>query len=271
MVRVPGLESLFSAWQWAPLVRDGRLVWVVEKTSLTGDGGITAWRLEQEFDTKRAAMKMAGEMNNGLDWTDFPMCRVTDGASLPPHARRKSGTSAEANSAALASRKPWPEQKAQPAERKAVSLPASRKPWPLKRVQPPERKEVEAAPPSLAPVTVEVTSDDLRASLAARGGMWTFVGLWRGDQRVAARMQSTLSGPYWKLREGIEGRWNVPAGPTSRIQRELGLHETDEVAPGVVKTRREKTRDGGVRVRAWVARAGCKWGTDAVLCRPNDG
>jgi hypothetical protein len=266
MAGVPGNENLFSAWQWAPLVRDRRVVWVVEKTVQTSDGRITAWRLEQEFDTKRAAMKMAGEMNNGLDWTDFPMRRVTDGASLPLHARRKSGSSGEAKSAALASHKPWPEQTAQPAERKAVPLTASRKPWPLKKAQPPERKEVEAAPSSPAPLTGEVTADDLRAALAARDGMWTFVGLWRGDQRVPARMQSTLSGPYWKLRASIEGRWNVPAGPTSRIQRELGLHEADELAPGVVKTRREKTRDGGVRVRAWVARAGCKWGTDASVC-----
>ena len=101
MPGVPGIENFFSAWQWAPLVRDRRVVWLVEKTVQTSEGRVTAWCLEQEFDTKRAAMKMAGEMNNGLDWTDFPMHRATGGASPLPHTRRNSGTSAEAKSAAL--------------------------------------------------------------------------------------------------------------------------------------------------------------------------
>jgi hypothetical protein len=112
-----------------------------------------------------------------------------------------------------------------------------------------------------------VSADDLRTALAARGGMWTFTGLYQGETRVPASMSSTLYGAFWRLREGIGRRWNVPAGANSRVQREMGLHEADEVAPGVVKTRREKLRAGGERVRAWVARGGCKWGTDAVLCK----
>lgn len=94
--------------------------------------------------------------------------------------------------------------------------------------------------------------------------MWTFIGLWRGSERVPGRLKSDLYGAFWELRTGIDGRTRVPAGPRSRIQRELGLHEREEIAAGAVKTRKEKTSDGGFVVRAWVARAGCKWGTDAV-------
>ena len=113
------------------------------------------------------------------------------------------------------------------------------------------------------PVAGEGDADHLRAALAACGGVWVFTGLYRGDERVPAKLSSSMNGAFWRLRDSIAGRWNVPSGPTSRIQREMGLHETDETACGIVRTRREKMADGSVRLRAWVARAGCEWGTDA--------
>jgi hypothetical protein len=88
--------------------------------------------------------------------------------------------------------------------------------------------------------------------------------LYKGQERVPAVLKSNLSGFFWRLREGINGRFEVPAGSNSRIQRQLGLHEAEELACGVIKSRREKRADGSIYMRAWVARSGCKWGGDAI-------
>jgi len=129
----------------------------------------------------------------------------------------------------------------------------------------PNLKAKRQSPASWVAQHVDTTlADNLRTALAERGGMWTFTGLYKGQERVPAALKSTLSGPFWRLREPISGRCSVPAGPNSRIQRELGLYEADEVAGGVLKTRREKHLDGGIFLRAWVARTGCKWGSDAM-------
>ena len=129
----------------------------------------------------------------------------------------------------------------------------------------PKLKAKRQPPPSWVAQPVDTTlADALRTALADRRGLWIFRGLYKDQERVPAVLKSTLSGPCWRLRECISGRCSVPAGPNSRIQRELGLHEADEVAGGVLKTRREKHLDGGIFLRAWIARAGCKWGSDAA-------
>jgi hypothetical protein len=114
-------------------------------------------------------------------------------------------------------------------------------------------------------VPVEVRRQELEAALAARGGMWRFVGLWRGLARVPAKMVFGGYGPHWRLRDSIvdecKVRWDVPAGGKSKVQQRMGLHEALEIVRGKVKTMRQQ--DGSVKV--WVARAGCAWGTDTVL------
>ncbi|MEO3474093.1 hypothetical protein AAFN86_19650 [Roseomonas sp. CAU 1739] len=105
--------------------------------------------------------------------------------------------------------------------------------------------------------------EKLRAELDGQGGVWRFTGLWRGKVRVPARLKRSSYGPVWLLMKPIGNRLHVPSGPTSRVQKELGLHEAAEIAPGVVKMRKDQYAPNGMTV--WVARAKCPWGTDAVL------
>lgn len=235
MAKMPSFGLMFTAWQWAPMVRGDRVVWVVEKNAGPVGGRIVAWRLEQEFDTKAAAMDMAGSLNNGADTSAVRMRRVTDDEPPPPRLRSLRGS-------------PW--QKAPPPHQAVVT-------------GAPVVGGGRAEKAQAQPVAGVGDADRLRAALEACGGVWVFTGLYRGGERVPASLSSTMSGPFWRLRESIAGRWHVPSGPTSRIQREMGLREADETARGVLRTRREKQPDGSVRMRSWVARAGCKWGTDA--------
>lgn len=80
-----------------------------------------------------------------------------------------------------------------------------------------------------------------------------------------------MGSAYWQLRDGLGGRWKVPAGPTSHIQREMGLREARELAAGVVRTRRYRDHGGAVRLRAWVARADCPRGSRVVRIDEEDG
>ena len=213
----------FTAWQWQPSVRDGCIIWVVEKTRVNHDKSFSVWRLQQVFDCKAEAMNLVSQINNGLDWSEFALSSMSD-EPLPSRSR--------------------------------VALP-------FKTNLQIRAKKISPKTPINQPIDTS-DADALRAALDAREGIWTFRGLYKGQERVPAVLKSNLSGFFWRLREGINGRFEVPAGSNSRIQRQLGLHEAEELACGVIKSRREKRADGSIYMRAWVARSGCKWGGDAI-------
>lgn len=213
----------FTAWQWQPSVRDGRVIWVVEKTCVQNDKSFSVWRLQQVFPSKAEAMHLVSQINNGLDWSQFAVSSMRD-EPLPLRSRGE---------------------------------------LPFKANLPIRVKKISPKTPSNQPVDTS-DADALRVALAAREGIWAFRGLYKGQERVPAVLKSSMNGFFWRLREGINGRWEVPAGSNSRIQRQLGFHEEEELACGVLKTRREKRSDGSIYMRAWVARAGCKWGSGAV-------
>jgi len=213
----------FTAWQWQPSVRDGCVIWVVEKTRVNHDKSFSVWRLQEMFACKAEAMNLVSQINNGLDCSRFPLTSMND---EPLHPPTRAALPFKANLQTIA-------------KRKGPKTPIN---------QPIDTSDADA----------------LRAALAEREGNWTFRGLYRGQERVPAVLKSNLSGFFWRLREGINGRFEVPAGSNSRIQRQLGLHEAEELACGVIKTRREKRADGSIYMRAWVARSGGKWGEDAI-------
>ena len=155
MAAIPGFGQMFTAWQWAPVVRNGRVVWAVEKNSGAIGGRVLAWRLEQEFDTKTAAMDMASALNNGADLSKIRMRRVTDDEPPPPRVRSRRSSAPQA---------------AAPSRRVVVTV-----------------APVAAAGPAPAPVSAQAQpvagtgdADRLRAALEARGGVWVFTGLYRG-------------------------------------------------------------------------------------------
>ena len=105
-----------------------------------------------------------------------------------------------------------------------------------------------------------------KAEIIENGNMAVFDGLYDGDRRVMAKIIDTQFGASWLLsdEEAIKyGRKFVPIGSNSRVQKQLGLRQRDEMAPAWVTT------GGGsiTSVRAIVFRTGDKWGSDAVLCQ----
>ena len=98
------------------------------------------------------------------------------------------------------------------------------------------------------------------------GNMAMFGGLYDGDRRVMAKIIDTKFGASWLLSDeeaAKYGRKFVPVGTNSRVQKQLGLSERDEMAPAWVTT-------GGASitsVRSIIFRTGDKWGSDAVLCQ----
>ena len=173
----------FSAWQWQPSVCNERVVWAVEKTTVHPDKTISAWRLDQLFKTWAEAISLGSQLNNGLDWNQFPIIWLDEEWPLPVVCTNS-------------------------AFRNNPKLKVKGQPHNSGLVHPIDTMEADA----------------LRAALADRKGMWIFTCLYKGQERVPASLSSSLSGPFWRLREGINGCWTVPAGPNSRIQRELGLY-----------------------------------------------
>lgn len=229
--RIAAWARMVTAWQWLPVVRGGRIVWVVEKNS-AGAGQVAGWRLQETFATPREAMDAAGDMNNG-GRKGARIRRVTDADQVPAPLTRAAQVARVKRSAAVG-------------VGRATGGKATPNP---KRLTTPVPAGAEAE-----------KRDALEKALRKRDGLWVFQGLWRGSERIPARLVSGGFGVHWRLRDGIEKRFDVPVGPNSRVQRELGLRQAEEVARGVVKTRR-----AGGKTTIWVARAGCPWGTDALL------
>lgn len=111
---------------------------------------------------------------------------------------------------------------------------------------------------------------DLRmrqADIIDAGGKSQFIGLYRGEQRIAAKLIKTKYGMSWRLREDEQewaGRAWIPFGATSLVQKRLGLSERSEFAPAWA------AQDG---MRVYDYRTGDPWGLDAVVIleTPEDG
>lgn len=103
----------------------------------------------------------------------------------------------------------------------------------------------------------------LKAEVIENGGKATFVGLYEGSRRVAAKEIQTNYGTTWILSDEEAskfGRKFVPIGSKSRIQKQLGLTERDEEDSAWVTTTGNMTS-----CRPIVFRTGDKWGADATL------
>lgn len=110
---------------------------------------------------------------------------------------------------------------------------------------------------------------DAQADVAERGGLAYFRGLYHGERRVAAREHWNKWGKrQWLLRNDEAkafGRRFIPGGDSSRIQRQLGLLERRELAPGVAELQGQGTGlSGCANVHVGYRRTGCPWGTDAL-------
>lgn len=110
----------------------------------------------------------------------------------------------------------------------------------------------------------------LNASIADNGGKALFIGLYRGDERILAKIIDGQFGRSWYLLEPIEGRRFIPFtgfGPhakKSRVQKALGLCERLEEQDA----RAAIVGSGhGLSGNAWVTtvRSGDQYGRDAVL------
>lgn len=107
-----------------------------------------------------------------------------------------------------------------------------------------------------------------RAKIMQNDGDDVFVGLWDGNRRVRAKIINTKFGMSWLLND-IEaqtyGRKFLPVGKTSRVLKQLGLREANEMAPAWAKL---EGRGRGLSGMAWVQtyRTGDPWGSDATLC-----
>lgn len=108
------------------------------------------------------------------------------------------------------------------------------------------------------------------AQIADNDGKALFIGLYKGDTRILAKLVDGQFGRSWYLLEPIEGRRFVPFtgfGPhakQSRVQKALGLSESLEEQAAYA------TLEGsgrGLSGNAWVAtvRSGDQYGRDAVL------
>lgn len=115
---------------------------------------------------------------------------------------------------------------------------------------------------------------EARAALVDAGEVSTFVGLYEGDRRVAAKL---VRGRYpewnpkqvWCLREDERERFDrnfVPLGGGSRVQKALGLTERTELAPAWVKLDGRGRGLGSLTtLHLRYYRTGDEWGLDAEL------
>jgi len=109
---------------------------------------------------------------------------------------------------------------------------------------------------------------DLRmrqADIIDAGGKSQFIGLYLGERRVAAKLIKTKYGMSWRLREDEQewaGRAWVPFGPTSLVQKRLGLTERSESAPAWA------AQDG---MQVYEYRTGDAWGLDAIMILETSG
>lgn len=90
----------------------------------------------------------------------------------------------------------------------------------------------------------------LQAELDEAGGLAEFDTLMQGDRKVDAKLVAGQFGTVWLLAEEEEDRFGrkfVPFSDTgrSRVQKSLGLHQSTEMAPGVVVMSGSGTGLGG--------------------------
>jgi hypothetical protein len=110
------------------------------------------------------------------------------------------------------------------------------------------------------------------ADILEDGGLTEFTGLWQDGRRVKARLIDGKWGSSWLLHEDEaeliqqRGRKFLPCGKTSRIQSDLGLTESFEMAPGQAQLEGNggKGLAGAMQCRVSAFRTGDKWGQDAT-------
>lgn len=104
--------------------------------------------------------------------------------------------------------------------------------------------------------SVMATNYKLKAEICRAGGVSEFNGLYKGEQRLKAKVINGQYGHVWLVHEDdqeLAGRKFIPTGSRSKVQKELGLCEKPELASAWV------TKDNRV------FRTGDEWGTDALL------
>jgi hypothetical protein len=109
-----------------------------------------------------------------------------------------------------------------------------------------------------------------KARICRQEGLDTFNGLYSGDTRVRAKVVNGRFGYVWLIDDCDQhltgGRAFIPTGKRSKVQRELGLSERQELAPAWVCTAGSGNGLAGAHsVRVITFRTGCKWGSDATL------
>ena len=114
--------------------------------------------------------------------------------------------------------------------------------------------------------------NDTLARLEEDGKVSKFIGLYEGDRRVKAKMGYGQYGSYWLLHDDEErliasrGKRFLPTGSRSRVLKNLGLFEREELAPAWATLDSNGTGLGGLAsCKVVVYRTGDKWGGDAKL------
>ena len=104
---------------------------------------------------------------------------------------------------------------------------------------------------------------NLQAKIVANGGFGVMAGLYEGERRVSAKVINTKFGRAWLLNDNeidliaSRGKPYLPYGKTSRILKDLGLTQCDELAPATAVL-----TDCATNVFAY--RIGNPWGSDAT-------
>lgn len=113
--------------------------------------------------------------------------------------------------------------------------------------------------------------NSLKAEIVEAGMTRTFRGLYEGNRRVKAKLECHLN--EWSHKE--EWKWRIhpldpiakkrlviPSGKNSRIQRSLGLRESDETAGAWARWASSGT---GLSGSSWIVvfRTGDEWGQDS--------
>lgn len=116
-----------------------------------------------------------------------------------------------------------------------------------------------------------------KAEIVDQGGRARFIGLYHGEQRVAARLVDGRYGWVWMLRDDEAGRYGRKFVPhagfrKSRAQAALKLAEHREWAPAKARIGGNGTGLSGCAT-AYVEtiRTGDAWGLDSELIKDIDG
>ena len=103
----------------------------------------------------------------------------------------------------------------------------------------------------------------LQSKIVANGGLGVMAGLYEGERRVSAKIITTKFGKAWLLNDNeadlikLRGKPYLPFGKTSRVLKNLGLSQCDELAPATAVLTNCATNVFSYRI-------GNEWGLDAV-------